>query len=684
MSFASRAFLGAIQHGFLLMLMIPLTAGAITVSAADGIEEPVDLTSQVFLLSGAAAQTPLQDVVAGRHDDEFALLGDGRARECNETQPCWLRVSMARRGDTLPVWVLRLRATSTHEVTLYERTRDGVLLPAMAGQQYTIFWRIGSADLIFPLVMHERRSTYYLRIASPLTAQSLALWQNDGFHQMLQAQLFFLSTSLGLTLVLSIVSLVLRRWLRDGLYLQFSLLTLTGAGLHFWQVAQTLTGTSGPPDLDMRGAIQALFHAAALRFFPALFEVRRHSIPIWWFCQIGIVFNLLGACLALAGYYELVQTSLALLMVGVAVTGLFYVWWVSLWRQRDLLMAAACVTAPLLLTLVARLELFQGPALQDRDALDPLSIAVRATYLLLLSLLIAQRVSKAELAAKAARRREREAARRSERELEAKVTQRTQELAHSNELLHREIEHRRMAEQNLQGALEAERKAVVQQRQFVEMASHEFRTPLAIIDAAAGAMELTTANAPVRASLGRIRKAVDRLTGLIENFLTEDRLNAPSPEQMKNTRFDMRTILHRLTPAFGPQGEQRLRIDMPQEAHEVAGDMLLVEVAVQNLVQNALKYSPSDRPVSVQLHADGNWVRLDVQDQGPGIAAGERASIFEKFQRGTTSSGTSGTGLGLYLVRGIARRHGGDVELYASSRDGSVFRLRIPSAGHAQ
>ncbi|MGA0569329.1 ATP-binding protein [Variovorax sp. VNK109] len=674
-------FFPAIRHGLLSMLMTaPLMAGAVMVSPVDGKDDPVELTTQAFLLDGARAQAPVQDVIAGRHDNEFRLLGDGDAARCSRASPCWLRVSMARRADTLPVWVLRLRATETHEVMLYERTAEGVLLPAVAGQQYTLFWRIGSADLIFPIVMHERRSTYYLRVSRPLTDRSLALWQNDGFHQMLQAQLFFLSTSLGLTLVLSMVSMVLWRWLKDKLYLQFSLLTLTGASLHLWQVVQTLTGTHGPPELDLRGAIQALFHAASLRFFPSLFEVRRYSMPLWRFCQIGIALNLVGAGFALTGHYALVQTPLALLMVAIAVTGLCYVWWVSIWRQRDLMIAALCVTAPLLLTFVSRLELFSGPALQDRDALDPLSVAVRITYLLLLSLLIAQRVSKSELEARTARRREREVARRAERDLEAKVAQRTQELAYTNELLHKEVEHRRLAELNLQGALEAERKAVVQQRQFVEMASHEFRTPLAIIDAAAGAMELTTSSAPARTSLGRIRKAVDRLTGLIENFLTEDPSQS-RPAAGKGDRFDLRTILQRLTTAFGAQGEQRLRIVLPDMPCPIAGDMPLLEVAVQNLVQNALKYSPADRPVTVTTRVDGASICLDVRDEGRGIGQDERDSIFEKFQRGTTSAGTGGTGLGLYLVRSIARRHGGDVELFATGDTGSVFRLRIPVSG---
>ncbi len=667
--------------GFLSSLLaMPLVAGAITVSSIDGKSEPVDLTTQVLLLDGAAAQAPLQHVTAGRHDSDFRLLKEGLGEQCSETSICWLRVSMKRRADALPLWVMRLRTQKTHEAVLHERTGDGALLPAVSAQQYTLFWRIGNADLIFPVVLHERPSTYYLRLARPLTPDSLVLWQSDGFHQMLQWQLFFLSTSLGLTLVLSLVSLVLWRWVRDRLYLQFALLTFAAGALHFWQVAQTLDGTNGPPDLDVRGAAQSLFHAASLLFFPTLFEVRRHLLPMWRLCQAGMAINVVGAGFAFAGDYVLIQTPLALFMVVIAAMGLCVVWWVALWRQRDLLMAALCVTAPLLLTVVARLELFQGPSLQDRDTLDPLSVAVRVTYLLLLSLLIAQRVGKAEQQAREARRSEREAARRAERELEGKVTQRTQELAQINERLHQEIEYRRLAEANLQVALEAERKAVVQQRQFVAMATHEFRSPLALIDAAAGSMELTTYSAPAQTSLGRIRRAVVRLSGLIENLFAEDRLESSSGGQAKSDRFDMTDIVQHLSANLGPQGEQRLSIEGADAALYVVGDRPLIEVAVQNLVQNALKYSPQDRPVRAQLHDDKAWVFFDVRDEGSGIPMDEHHIIFEKFQRGTTSAGVGGTGLGLHLARSIARRHGGDVELLETGDQGSVFRLRLPLA----
>jgi signal transduction histidine kinase len=110
----------------------------------------------------------------------------------------------------------------------------------------------------------------------------------------------------------------------------------------------------------------------------------------------------------------------------------------------------------------------------------------------------------------------------------------------------------------------------------------------------------------------------------------------------------------------------------------VRADPALLERAVDNLVGNALKYSPAGAPVAVSVVREGAQAVLAVEDGGPGIAPAERERIFERFFRGTTAESTNGLGLGLSLVAEIVRWHGGTIRLEAPASGGSRFRITLP------
>ena len=113
----------------------------------------------------------------------------------------------------------------------------------------------------------------------------------------------------------------------------------------------------------------------------------------------------------------------------------------------------------------------------------------------------------------------------------------------------------------------------------------------------------------------------------------------------------------------------------------VRADAALMERVVDNLVGNALKYTTA--PIVVRVDRDGDAALLKVDDRGPGIAAADRARLFDRFYRGSTASGTTGLGLGLSLVAEIARWHGGSASVDTVPGGGSSFRLRLPLAGAA-
>ena len=107
----------------------------------------------------------------------------------------------------------------------------------------------------------------------------------------------------------------------------------------------------------------------------------------------------------------------------------------------------------------------------------------------------------------------------------------------------------------------------------------------------------------------------------------------------------------------------------------------LVEQALINLLDNAIKYSPTKSIVQVLAHSDGVWVVLEVKDQGPGISPEHLPRLFERFYRvdKARSRKVGGTGLGLAIVKHIAQTHGGSVEVSSQVGFGSVFRLRLPA-----
>ena len=112
---------------------------------------------------------------------------------------------------------------------------------------------------------------------------------------------------------------------------------------------------------------------------------------------------------------------------------------------------------------------------------------------------------------------------------------------------------------------------------------------------------------------------------------------------------------------------------------KVRGDRERLRQVVQNLVDNAVKYSPAGGDVQIRATADDGRVLVDVEDAGPGIPLEDQQLIFEKFGRAATDGGGKpGTGLGLFIARTIAEAHGGSVEVDSAPARGSIFTLELP------
>jgi C4-dicarboxylate-specific signal transduction histidine kinase len=264
-----------------------------------------------------------------------------------------------------------------------------------------------------------------------------------------------------------------------------------------------------------------------------------------------------------------------------------------------------------------------------------------------------------------------------ERDLTIKVRERTAELAESNHSLKAEMDRRHLLEVKLRQSLDSVNDALSQQRNFLALVSHEFRGPLAVISAAADNLLLSAAEGDddVRVRTTRIHQTVQRMTLLIENVLARDRLDAENVQMAVGT-FDLNELLPIARAGLDDNAAGRV-VFAPGPAARVKGDRYLLEVALQNLIQNALKYSATTRPVTVRLSVDQGMALINVIDHGGGISPEEQASIFLKYYR-AKGQRVNGSGLGLYISREIARQHGGELSLAASNADGSTFCLALP------
>ncbi len=244
-------------------------------------------------------------------------------------------------------------------------------------------------------------------------------------------------------------------------------------------------------------------------------------------------------------------------------------------------------------------------------------------------------------------------------------------------------EHREQA-QRLSDALDKEKEYNALQRQFVEMASHEFRTPLAIIDGTSQRIERRADKMDTEEILGRVRKirdAVQRMMVLIESTLSAARLEAGSIE-VSPEEIDLKDLLQRLCEQQrGISKGHEINADFEKLPQSIYADPARVEQIFANLLSNAVKYSPDNPVINIYGEVIGNDAVVMVQDHGLGIPKQDIPKMFERFFRASTSSGIAGTGIGLNLVKQLVKLHGGRVELYSVEGEGSIFTVYLPVAG---
>ena len=227
--------------------------------------------------------------------------------------------------------------------------------------------------------------------------------------------------------------------------------------------------------------------------------------------------------------------------------------------------------------------------------------------------------------------------------------------------------------------------SLIQQRQFMADASHELRTPVTTARTASSValQQPTRDERDYRETLAIVEQEMVRLSRIVDDMFTLARADAGS-YPLRQMPMYLDEVVDEVVRALRVVAATR-EISISGECLRPApftGDEDLVRRLILNLVDNAIRYAPSGTSVRVALDRAGDHYAISISDDGPGIPAEIQPRIFERFYRvdaARTHVKDGGAGLGLALARWIARAHGGDVGLPASSRLGSTFVITLPA-----
>jgi two-component system, OmpR family, sensor kinase len=211
------------------------------------------------------------------------------------------------------------------------------------------------------------------------------------------------------------------------------------------------------------------------------------------------------------------------------------------------------------------------------------------------------------------------------------------------------------------------------QRQFLNDASHELRTPITIVQ---GHLELAESDPSTRTeSLAIVMDELERMRRIVEDLLMLAR--SDSPNFLRLSEVDLEPFIDEVLDKAQALAPRKWYLD-----HQAEGVALLdrqrITQAMLQLALNATQHTSTDQEIHLGTEICGDQLHLWVRDTGSGVPRADRERVFDRFARGSTNGDSSGTGLGLAIVRAIAQGHGGTVVLVETSSGGAEFRLELP------
>ena len=648
-------YIQAMLRPILLFLFFSLTA---TCSWGSAAAKPIDSTTldralveEVAVLVDRDGTASIDDVAAADESRFKTLKSTFSAGYTHHVH--WLRITLQREGGAPRNWFLEVGPSYLDDVRLFtpSRSGDSVFNERRSGDRLPFSSReVPHRNFVFNLSFPDDTSPYvvYLRIQTTSTSiAQLRLWQHGAFDKATMGGYLIFGALLGMFCLLLIYSGTHWILLKEKIFLLFfcqvfsMLLTYLGSN----GIAAQFIFQGAPRITDLMTSVgTCLINFFGYWFFIEFLDVRQRHPRLFYAFLLTMLVSLLALLATFFDYY--VEVAPALMMCSLLSLSLCIL--VSWQAVVDNVLGARWVFAAyawyglaVALNLLSLLGITPG----DGAFIQGWQHAAPA-FIVFLQQAILSRI--------------REAKHRHDQALIKAADAQAR-----SDLLHKQ----RLAQGN-----------------FLSLMAHEIKTPLAVIDAAVQALTYIqpVADPALTTRYERIRGAVDRLNGLLEHSLREVR---GEPETLRLTKphrenFSVVEFVGELEhTARHFDGSQQPTIQYtPTTVEYLYGDRVLIDMALDNLLDNARKYADPESPVTVSItrhtHLGQAGIAFAVASAYVGNSDVDHEAWFQKFHRGQGSETKNGVGLGLYLVRTIAEAHGGTA-FSTMSRESSTKELVV-------
>ncbi|MEX0996411.1 MAG: PAS domain-containing sensor histidine kinase [Flavobacteriaceae bacterium] len=266
--------------------------------------------------------------------------------------------------------------------------------------------------------------------------------------------------------------------------------------------------------------------------------------------------------------------------------------------------------------------------------------------------------------------------------LEERILERTKKLNITVKELQTEIEKRKIAEKKIKSALKKERELNELKTKFLSMVSHEFKTPLSGILTSTillGKYKLEEQQEKRDKHLRTITDKVHYLNNILNDFLSVERLDT-GKETYRFTTFKLSKVINEVVYNANMLLKDGQHIVFPQEVDEytLTQDEKIMELCLSNLIHNAIKYSPENTTIKIDIESTDKILTIIIKDQGIGIPEEAQKHIFSRYFRAENAINDQGTGIGLNIVKSHLKNLNGSISFVSKENKGSTFTMTIP------
>lgn len=676
-----------------LWLLLLCTSSALPASASAPavLDElnPSTLAGHISWYRDPAGTLAVEDLILLHRQGEMTA-SDSYPSFGYTSDTVWLRFELDYRGTGHGHFLLTMAPAFLDHIRLFRVNGQSIRDLGLQGDHHSwsgraFPWRHALYDLE---LQPGERSTFYARVdSSSSIAFKPEIWTAAEFASTSSKELLLYGMLIASGILTCLLSLLFFSLLRQWIYLYFFLYvaSFTFVIAQLEGVIHFLVSPEGSMQLE---GIQVLFQSTGLVAMALLFSEMIELEKQWprmhrLVTRTALALSGIGLALAAAGHHSI---SIPLLWAPVALLCIL-IPPATLLLRRHIGLAALLYTAAFAaigLSATIRFIWVFGATGSNIASDNHFAIAM-LLHMIVLFITLATRYVQLEKGLLAAKDTALLSVQQSERNLEAVVTQRTLDLDSANARLSAQLDisHQHAADlekvrDRLALALDEEKRASLEQKNFLRMVAHEFRTPLAVIRMAADMIKADPRTPDVHATSNceRIEQASDRMASLINHALREDRLD--SALWRNNSAYIPVIEILRAGISHGEMisaGRHPISLHCDDDL-VIQGDRDLLITMINNIVDNAVKYSTEKSPIRIDAFSctDQNIV-IRIEDQGRGMRADDIAQAAQKYFRSVDAQDVPGMGLGLYLVERIARLHDATLSIDSSPGTGTVFDI---------